>query len=242
MSRSGFSISALAAACLSLSSAHAGLIFGWSAFDARTGDFLLPPDVIPNFEGTGGLLDGYISLLSETSTVDTGGTSDGSWGNLADAGNPPGTNNGYSQIRAGNRYNMYFSNPGAVPLSITLTDVWFDYAKVQSGAGTLSLWWEPDPTLLFAVTRTDTNASYFDADVPTSPPADQTFFLAPGEQKLVLSFRAADRTFRLDNIRVDGDVAQFSAIPEVSSSLIFGGLLGAGLMIRRRPRATAARA
>ena len=242
MSRIGLSLSALAAACLSLSSAQAGLIFGWSAFDARTGDSLLPPDVIPNFEGTGGLLDGYISLLSETSTVATGGASNSTWGSLSDPGNPPGTNNGYSQIRAGNRYDVYFSNPGATALSVTLTDVYFDYAKIQSGAGTLSLWWDPDATLLFSVTRTDTNASYFAGDVPTSPPADQTFFLAPGEQRLVLSFRAADRTFRLDNIRVDGDVAQFSAIPEVSSSLIFGGLLGAGLMIRRRPRAIFARA
>ncbi|MFN0130116.1 MAG: hypothetical protein ACKV19_25915 [Verrucomicrobiales bacterium] len=220
---------------LTLSTAQAGLIFGWSRFGAATGSNALPPSLLPNADGTGGLFDGSISLLQGTSSTATGGSFDGTWGTLLDPGNPPGSNNGFVTVSAGNRIDLYLTNPSpSYTVSLTLSDIYFDNVKLSSGTGTLSLWWEVGaPTQLLALTRTGLDPGILSQDYPTAGPAAQTFFLDPGEQQLVLSFRTSNRTFQLDNIRIDGD---FSAIPEVSSALVLGGLLSTGFLIRRRPR------
>lgn len=226
----------MCATLLTLSTAHAGLIFGWSRFGTATGSNVLPPSLLPNVDGTGGIFNGSFSLLQGTSSTATGGSFDGTWGTLLDPGNPPGSNNGFTTITTGNRIDLYLTNPSpSYTVSLNLSDIYFDNVKLgPSGTGTLSLWWEVGgPTQLLALTRGGVDPGIFSQDYATSGPASQTFFLDPGEQKLVLSFRTSDRTFALDNIRIDGE---FSAIPEVSSALVLGGLLSSGFLIRRRPR------
>jgi hypothetical protein len=196
---------------------------------------------LPNADGTGGVFDGSISLLQGTSSTATGGSFDGTWGTLLDPGNPPGSNNGFVSITTGNRIDLYFTNPSpSYTVSLNLSDIYFDNVKLgPSGTGTLSLWWEVGaPTQLLSITRGGVDPGIFSQDYATSGPSAQTFFVDPGEQKLVLSLRTSDRAFALDNIRIDGD---FSAIPEVSSTLLFGALIGSGFLIRRRPRHAVAR-
>lgn len=223
--------SALAAALLSLSSAHAGVMFsfGWSDFADGT-------PLTPNLDiGATGSLEARMALDANASTLTNGGSLDNTWG--PNASNPPGTDNGRVSITArDNSVYIFLKNLTGVGVAIDFSNIYWDASKGNTGGLNPELAVVPDGTTT-AFLPSFPITTYTDFTQPVGSP--QSFFLNPGEEKLLLTFtRVGARRIDLDNIRVDGE-AGFSAIPEVSSALVFGGLLGSGFLIRRRPRKAA---
>ena len=237
---STLALTALGLALALAPAARGALLIGWYAFDA-TGNGEAA-DYVAQYKGS----PAFSGWLDEgTSSWATGGSNDGIYGNsnivepLGYTVPPPAdpqVGDGHARVRRNNpdpsapgRAIFYITNLTSMPAQLDY--IYFDLAEALEGT-LLNVHYNEESigqvvgnVAHVSGTYTDFNDFSFLIDRRLAPgdTAAITFSMPEGVGSLF--------SLRLDNIGVSGLV-----VPEPASMLALGGVIGAGLLIRRRQR------
>jgi len=226
MKKSLFALLGASALLVSNSSA-AILVAGWHAFDNNSTASEAPDSVSTGFSGL---------VVKNTYSVSPGGDNDGTYGNSSAWGVVP-SNDGYARVTTA--ANLYFTVTNNNASAVQLTSLLFDAVSSQkAGGGTY------DFTISYSLNGGTTWTA-----LSTVNPALNANGFNPNQQEDFSDFvlnlssvtlaSAATIQFRFEGQGRIDNVALI-AVPETSSTIALGGLLGAGVFFRSRRRSVIA--
>ncbi len=218
--------------------ANATLLVGWHDFDGNPSNPGTGSTASENPDYAAAGFSGNVNKGGQYS-VDTGGSSDGIYGNSSIPVSGIAGGDGYARIT--NASSLTFSLTNSTPDAVQLDKLFFDAAVGNTSGSVVSVSYKIgagspaslDNTAPTPLAQALTAGAYLDF-------SDFSFNLLSiplfnAGQTISFIFTSSNSA-RIDNVAITG----LSAIPEPASLIALGCVLGSGLMIRRRQQLPAA--